>query len=390
VNKKVGIITLYYQSDNFGACLQAYALQKVIEGMGVRCEQICYDSAKKIPERQERQYGDLFKPLKTKVRTLLTSRRNAFDKFQQMIPHSGNIYSTETIHNCVSEYDAFVCGSDQIWNDWSGWLEDEAPGCYTLNFVPDDKIKISYAASIGGTTLGKAHMEKLRPGLQKLNFVSVRECSAVPLIRELSGKEAVPVLDPTLLLAAGEWDELKTGLAVPNEPYAVCYLLGLSKKQRIAAAEFTHQNHCRAMTFPYIYGAHFHKEDVRFGDIRDLSSGPAEFVKLIKNAEFVITDSFHAIVFSMIYHKPFYVFEREMVVGTGTMNSRIWDFLEEYGLQSRLVTPESLLKKNKVELIGYAYADSVLERRKQESLDYLKMALATEMQEKGNGQTLYS
>ena len=96
---------------------------------------------------------------------------------------------------------------------------------------------------------------------------------------------------------------------------------------------------------------------------------------LIKSAECVITDSFHAIVFSLIYHKPFYVFERNTQVGGGTMNSRIHDFLEEFGLQDRLVTPEQLEKKKTIEPIDYTYADKVLARRRKESYDYLKTAL---------------
>jgi hypothetical protein len=392
--KRVGILTFYYKNYNFGGMLQAYALQHVIDKIGVQCEQICFERVKaKKSETNIKKCKRIittsfskgflkgikkfwkiisYKVMGLIVRPAIKTRLGSFSKFEDIIPHSSNVYHYFDIDNSVSLYDGFVCGSDQIWNRWG--IANEAR-CFSLGFVPDDKVKISYAASTGGQKLPQEHIDKLRPGIQKLNYISVREKSAVQLIEDISGKNVKNVLDPALMLDAEDWDKLESDYTIPSKSYAVCYMLGNDKRQRKSAIKFAHLNNCKALTFPYICENSFCGEDLYFGDIRDFTSGPVEFVKLIKNAQFVITDSFHAIVFSLIYHKPFYVFERETIVGSGTMNTRIYDFCEEFGLQSRLVTPESLLNKKEIEPIDYAYADLVLKRRKRESLEFLKNAL---------------
>jgi hypothetical protein len=394
VENNVGIITLYYRNYNFGGMLQAYALQSVVEKMGVKCEQICFEriEAKSSETKYEKykrviikRFSNGFfegikyigkcvenKVMNPIVSLAINNRLSSFAKFGDMIPHSPDVYQYDNIDECLPLYDTFICGSDQIWNCWG--IKGDAK-CFSLGFVPADKVKISYAASTGGQNLPKAYIDKLRPGIQKLNFISIREKSSVQLIEDISGKNVKNVLDPVMLLDAADWDRVEGACTIPSKSYAVCYMLGTDKKQRKSAIKFVHKNKSKVLSFPYINGNCFIREDMFFGDIRDFSAGPAEFVKLIKNAEFIITDSFHACVFSMIYHKPFYIFERGDMVASETMNTRIYDFLEEFGLQSRLVTPESLLNRKEIEPIDYAYADLVLKRRKRESLEFLKNAL---------------
>ena len=129
------------------------------------------------------------------------------------------------------------------------------------------------------------------------------------------------------------------------------------------------------MTFPHIFLNVVRKCDLFFGDIHDYTSGPREFIGLIKNAEFVITDSFHACVFSMIFQKPFVVFERNKIGEKGNMNSRIYDFLEEYHLENQLVTEKKLEDMNKIPEIDFTYAHEHWKKRREESLEYLENAL---------------
>ena len=129
------------------------------------------------------------------------------------------------------------------------------------------------------------------------------------------------------------------------------------------------------VTFPHILGNDVRKSDLFFGDIRDYASGPREFLGLIKNAEFVITDSFHACVFSMIFRTPFAVFERDKANRKGNMNSRIYDFLEEYHLERQLVTEETLAGMNEIPKVDFSYAHQHWKRRREESLEYLRNAL---------------
>lgn len=117
------------------------------------------------------------------------------------------------------------------------------------------------------------------------------------------------------------------------------------------------------------------KCDLFFGDIRDYTSGPREFIGLIKNAEFVITDSFHACVFSMIFEISFAVFERNKIGEKGNMNSRIYDFLEEFHLENQLVTGVQLAEMTEIPKVDFAYAHKHWKKRREESLKYLGNAL---------------
>ena len=144
---------------------------------------------------------------------------------------------------------------------------------------------------------------------------------------------------------------------------------------RKAIEKFVHKKQLSILTFPHICLNVVRKCDLFFGDIHDYTSGPREFLGLIKNAEFVVTDSFHACVFSMIFETPFVVFERDKAGEVGNMNSRIYDFLEEYHLENQLVTEEKLLKMKDIPTVNFAYAHEHWKKRRKESLEYLENAL---------------
>lgn len=144
---------------------------------------------------------------------------------------------------------------------------------------------------------------------------------------------------------------------------------------RKAAEKLARKLQLPILTFPHISGNVVRKCDLFFGDIRDFSSGPREFVGLIRDAEFVITDSFHACVFSMIFQTPFAVFERHKAGERENMNSRIYDFLEEYHLERQLVTEDELINMDRIPEVDYVYAHAHWEERREASLEYLQHAL---------------
>lgn len=393
LNKKIGILTLYHNNYNFGGLLQAYALQKVIAAMGYDAEQICYDSVKKDSKKDksgvthisiDKIMNDVVRIIKINVKEVLNfvirckikRRLAAFKDFMILIPHSAKIYTSKSIKDSIKEYDGFVCGGDQIWNDWTGWLEEDAPFVYSLSFVPETKRKFSYAPSTGGAAMSKTHLKKLEKGLKSLDYVSVRERSSQSQIMSICGHPVSVVLDPTLLLGEEQWEEMIQGVNITDSKYGVCYFLGNDSNQKKAATDYLHRNNCMVLSFPYIFNNGFCKSDGKYGDIYDVTSGPKEFLAIIKNSQFVITDSFHAVVFSFIFHKPFYVMERDMQVGEGTMNSRIYDFLHEFHLESRLISATSLSKMKEWQLVDYAEADRVLAARKEESMEFLRTALS--------------
>lgn len=395
--KKVGVLTLYYKNYNFGGMLQAYALPCACQMFGLSAEQITYDyrqkqsrpikkvRAQKIKEafasNAVTATGYVLSKTWNKVRSKviakkeynhLETRRKQFDRFQTFIPHTDKIYTFSDFEKGIKQYFAIICGGDQIWNDWGPSNEEKAIDSFTLQF-PTTAKKISYGASTH-VSLGGVFLQKLLNGLQDYDFLAVREKTVAEFLSEKIQRQVVTVLDPALLLQARQWDKIACEPDIKGE-FVVCYFLGQGAKKYHATAAYVRNINLKSVTFPCMEADGYTLEDEMFGDIRDFTSGPAEFVGLIKNAACVITDSFHAIVFSLIYHKPFYVFERNTQVGGGTMNSRIYDFLEEFGLLDRLVTPEDLKQKHTIEPIDYRHADEVLARRRQESLEYLKNSL---------------
>ena len=193
-------------------------------------------------------------------------------------------------------------------------------------------------------------------------------------MRDLTDKPVSVVVDPVMLLDESDW--LQGIECSAPKKYILCYLLGDSTEQRKSVEKLSKQLGLKVLTFPHILFNAVRKCDLFFGDIHDYTSGPREFVGLIKNAELVITDSFHACVFSMIFKTPFAVFERNKPGEKGNMNSRIYDFLEEYHLENQLVTEEELAKMKVLPKIDYTYAHEHLKKRREESLAYLEKALS--------------
>ena len=152
-------------------------------------------------------------------------------------------------------------------------------------------------------------------------------------------------------------------------------MLGDRVEQRKAVRRFAKKTKRTIITFPHILENVVRKCDLFFGDVHDYTSGPREFLDLIRHADFVVTDSFHACVFSMIFNTPFAVFERNRTNEKGNMNSRIYDFLEEYHLERQLVTEKELEDMNDIPKVDFAYAHEHWQKRRAESLTYLENAL---------------
>ena len=382
---KVGIVTLYHNNYNFGGLLQAYALPKVIkEHFGIEAEQIDYIPAEqktKIKPNNDKKsvlqylyqlvynFGIVF--FGTISKKNLYQRKQAFDSFMDEILHSEIAYDQNTISKSLDQYRLFICGGDQIWNDYK---EKQNIKVYTLQFVPSHVKKIAYAPSMAILETTSDFNQIMRTGLNELNSVSVREKKSVSLLELLTNKKINIVVDPVLLMTENEW-ECVARVPQKKDKYILCYLLGDSEEYREAVKKFARKMKKPILTFPHIFLNVVRKCDLFFGDIHDYTSGPREFLGLIRNAEFVITDSFHACVFSMIFETSFVVFERNKIGEKGNMNSRIYDFLEEYHLENQLVSEKELADMKDIPGIDFTYAHKHWEKRREESLKYLENAL---------------
>lgn len=364
---KVGIITFYYRNYNYGGMLQAYALQKTIQSMGYKCEQISLLRNYELSIGIKNRIRNIYWFIKRMPLNFVTAKRNRrFKKFQGEIPHSSIIYDCNTIQESNQIYDIFVCGSDQIWNDWN--QSEKEIDCNTLFFVNENKVKISYAASAGRMNFGDNFKNSISRGIRRLQYISVREHSSVELISKISKKKIEVVLDPVLLLEQESWKQLCSNNSY-KEPYVLCYLLGNDKAIEDSAIRFAKEYGLRIIILPFDNKIRINSDKKCY---YDYSAGPKEFLTLIRYAEFILTDSFHAMMFSVIFHKEFYVFLRQTMVQGQTMNSRVMDFLQEFAINHRIITGDKL----KREVIQYDPIWEKINTRKQESIKFLMNALS--------------
>lgn len=333
--KDYGIITFFYNSANYGAVLQAYALAKTVNDMGYSCEQIRYDANALITIKHwvKKILTDFvnYKTVISDIKILngKKRRKKAIGLFnKKYIPQSVKIYTNRTLKNLNEIYSGFITGSDQVWSGTTP--------AYFLDFADSEKNKISYAASISRNELTEEQKAKFPKSLKTFSNVSVREKTAVSQLAQI-GVPAEWVLDPTMLLSADEWCKIVSARII-HEKYIFCYLLGDNDLQRAQIHEYAKKHDIKIVTLPYMTG-HYRKCDKNFGDIRLFDVSPSDFLSLIKFSETVITDSFHATVFSYIFKKEFITYDRKYK--GESMSSRIIDLLSLTGLNSNFVTDDS-------------------------------------------------
>lgn len=383
---KIGIITIYFKSTNYGGNLQAYALCEALLKQGCDAEQIAFLRKNANKSILKRFFSDglinffrksirhaketvlaPFSHIEAKKLNLYSRREKAFSHFNvAVIPHSERCYTDVTIAECVTDYDCFITGSDQVWN--FAWYSP----AHFLDFVPSDKIKMSYAASIARDDLSEEQKEIFRKSLADYKAVSVREKSAEKLLEGLSPVGVQTVLDPTLLLAKEDWDKVCADRVI-EDAYIFCYFLGDNRKERQIAKKFAEAKGLKLVALPHTAGIKL--KDRKFGDERLYDVSPEQFLSLIKHAAYVLTDSFHAVVFSNIYEKQYFVFNRSK---RGEMSSRIVDVTGLFGQQDRFCAGKEREKLSYIASladIDYTKEKPIFEQRKAESIEFLKKNL---------------
>lgn len=348
---KAGIITYYYNSVNYGAILQSYALCRQLNEMGIEAYQICYDGKRNMPfsfsgvkriRHAFRPYlgwaADIYRskshtPKEKAALTGINIRNRAIHRFASTsIPHTEKVYGPGSLRHSKMDLDIYIAGSDQIWQPGA------VSGAYLLDFVPAQVPKISYAASITAKQLPPLIQEHFQRSLPQFRAVSVREKEAVPLLQGLYNKEIKWVLDPVLLLGPEIWDEVASSRG-EEKKYVFAYFLGESREQRELAKAFARKKGLPLVTFPHL--CKYQPCDDDFGDEQVFDAGPEDFIALIKNTDYVLTDSFHACVFSLLYQKEFYAFDR--IPDKVGMSGRITDLLELFNVPERFCdTPEKM------------------------------------------------
>lgn len=379
--KRIGITSLYYHNWNFGGMLQAYALCWVLRQMGCEAEQIGTNLGGGNTVMRARVWETTGRHKITRDiwdRCYQVYRRRRFPRdlrnfrrFEKEIPMGIYVGGIRGLSRLNQSYDCFITGSDQVWNP--GIPKDSLLAIYGLLFADDSKRKISYAASIGAAGTAEGKEELFQKILAGMDFISVREKSAQRFLQPLTDKPVTVVLDPTLLLTRQDLDALAIGPGREN-PHLFAYFLNEAgnrhdKQLHQIADQLDMPARCIADELERYPRSNS-------GDQQILNAGPKEFLGEIRDAEMVFTNSFHGIVFSVLFHKPFWAFKRNRDGDAGSMNARITDFLEDFGLSDRLLengeipAPEKLRRP-----IDYDKVDRILEEKRAFSLSWLKTAL---------------
>lgn len=350
MKSKITIITEYYNSSNYGGNLQAYALTRFLNTNGYTAEQLQYKRPLRSFKDDWRETEGLGNKLALFTKKVIqkTLKRSEFNRVKKrrklvinfgrtMTPHTEGAYSDQELEefnngsgsqlsNPLTEFGIFITGSDQVWRT----IDKRA---YFLTFVPKGKKKLSYAASISKGSLTEREKKFFAAGLRDFVAVSVREKSDVALLKDIYTKDVEWVLDPTLLLDEGQWAEI-TSPRLRKEKYVFCYFLGGEKEPRQIARAYAERHGLKLLTMPYLTGGYpFMDFFIKKGNEERLFEvGVEDFLSLIKYAEYVFTDSFHAVVFSGIFKTQYFVFERAISV---SMNSRIKSLVEIYETSER-------------------------------------------------------
>ncbi len=317
---------------NHGASLQAYALMKYLRYCGNEVEIIDYK-----PSYLNNHYNllsidnpkwekniiakSIYLTIKLPKRLLGLRRKAAFDTFtSKYLRITKERYtSNDELKKNVPNSDVYICGSDQIWNSLHSNGKDPA---FYLDFVPEGKIKASYAASFATETISEEIKPDLKRRIKRLDAVSVREKSGVEILKELDINNAVNVVDPVFLLDKQEWDKL--GKEEFKDEYILIYDFDESNLIKEIVLKLRKQKGYK------IYS--INPGRLGYADKYFKYDGPETFVSLVKNAKFVISNSFHAAVFSIIYEIDFAIVNRKE-----SINTRMRDLLDDLGLNERLV-----------------------------------------------------
>lgn len=373
--KTIGIITIH-KINNYGSVFQAYALQQVCENLGYRTEIIDYN----FPNVQHRdnKYVVVEDALPNEPKWIkllfakdLLRQHKGIARFVAKYQHlSQQMYnSPEELRVAPPHYDVYITGSDQLWSP----RHCNGDPAFMLHFAPDEALKISYAASIGAKSIPKELHSLYKELLSRYKYIGVRENTGVEVIKTIVGKEATTVLDPTLLLNRDEWNKIASPKRQVKKKYILCYFLNYSFN-----------------AFPYVDDlAKYMQQQTGYEIVRvarpphnlkckhthyRVGASPEEFLALVRDAEMILTTSFHGTAFAVNYGKPVFTVVQDRNAG----DSRQVSLMSNLGLDAQILSiTDSFPSKDRF-FYNVEQEQSRLEKLRQNSKHYLINALQDE------------
>ncbi|WP_319548632.1 polysaccharide pyruvyl transferase family protein [Desulfogranum marinum] len=387
-NKKIGIINFFYSNSNYGAVLQAAALEKLIKSAGYEAEHINF-----VPQNNnigffkiicnlfvkfihnEIGFQDIIKKIKTKKDKdeilIYKDTSNIFDSFRKKwITISDTAYnSSKDIAKKKLNYIAYVVGSDQVWRPSYGRNGKEV---HFLNFANEKSLKIAYAASFGSdhweSINEKRFTENIKKLINRFDFISVRESSGVDICKAIFNVDAKHVLDPTLLIGRNFFD-----LIIENDknkevkPEIVYYLLDINPVFYNALTKYASK---KRSTIKNIY---YQSEIVKKNIVERSYYSVPSWLHHIRESELVITDSYHCVCISILFNKQFYCRYTE-----SRGNERLLSLLRQLKLEDRFIKEDDILSVNNIfpeHQINYNAVSKRIEDLRKCSMSFLAKSL---------------
>lgn len=351
----IGIVT-FHTALNYGAVLQAYGLQKFLNNNGYDNEIINYDCP---------QFKKDYAPIKLTVHIKrmirsFKSRKITLElqaKYKEFVEKdlicSEKKYDKKSIQNADGQYDFYITGSDQVWDPYCAGFD----ATYFLDFVTDNYKKISYAASFDQMSIPEMMISEYKKRLSSFRAFSCREKQGADMISKIVETNVSVNVDPTFLIDSKEWSKIAVNMKSLGE-YVFVYPVGHSEEMLEYAKKIARMYKLKVVYL--VCQKPWKDKEVEF----ITGCGPKEFLGLIKDAQYVVTNAFHGTAFSLIFKKKFYVYCGQ----DGKGNARVQSVLKNVNLNDRIICENIKINENDINWSSY---DKWVENERQRSLDYI-------------------
>ena len=376
---RIAVTTFFQSQTNYGQLLQAFALQQVLMRMGHFPYIIRYGFHKPFPrvlstEPPQCCMDKLLSDKQVEVRKAGSKEDRFFDEFRQK-----HLNLSENAYNHLKELqlmppiaECYITGSDQVW---AQLLSCEDNQTFFLNFGPKEVLRIAYAPSFALQNYPEDLNDRLSLNLKRFQAVSVREKTGVDICRK-AGTEAKWVVDPTMLLSSEDYRMLgkESQTEMPTN-YMLVYHVNVTRKDFSCWDAFRNYNEENGIHAVAVHANGENQPDIEFIEGAEyLYPTIQDWIRLIDGSQYVLTTSYHGIIFSILLHKPFVAVLRPESMFAG--NDRIVSILSELGLEDRIFVPGTDIQKQIHQQISWDSVDEKLDSLRQDSQMFLNMSLS--------------
>lgn len=365
------ILTTVFSAFNYGSSLQALAGKRIIEKTGYECELV---KLKSLIKGRDVRIGKLmtilFRSIFLNKNNSLKTYNNSYNKTLVEGTECKFFNFTDTylkpqeitygeLKRMAEESIACFSGSDQIWNSSTLYVDP----LYYLRFAPQYK-RVALSPSFGRDFIADYNKEKMRKWIIDYPYLSVREDSGVKLIKELTGRDAMHLLDPTLIINSEEWKSILCIEDKPNDYILAYFLDEPSDYAKKCLKKLKEKLDCKILAIPYKFEYMDYSDSI-------IAAGPKEFVELVANAKVVCTDSFHGTVFAINMHTPFFTYEREY--GSANKQSeRVLSILRKVDMLDRY-QPKNVV--GELNNLDFEHSEEILNAERKKAYDYVNNAI---------------